>query len=263
MAKLCDDDVNILTIKPISIKPESAHGSGSLHIYTIQEENGATANSEALLFNYPVYYHVEIPGNNHRAKSKEMDHKDCSILMSVKEECLHSDNKISVGVPATEIHIKQENHNDTKTVEMGYDVCDVSQLINHSGEKPHTCPQCNKSFTAAGSLKRHLIIHSGEKPHACPLCNKRFTQANHLKRHMMNHFGAKPHVCPQCNKNFIQASTMRIHMRTHSGEKPYRCPQCNKSFSHASSIKKHMAIHTRENPHPCPQCNEIYPCQCP
>ena len=53
MAKLCDDDVNILTIEPISIKPESAHGSGSLHISTIQEENGATVDSESPLFNVP------------------------------------------------------------------------------------------------------------------------------------------------------------------------------------------------------------------
>ena len=131
MAKLCDDDVNILTIKPISIKTESAHGSGSLHIYSIQEENCATANSEAPLFNAPV----DCPDNIHRAKSEEMDYKDCSILMSVMEEFIHSDNS-NVGVTATEINIKQENHKDTNTVEIGYDVCDVSQLT--ANMKPFT-----------------------------------------------------------------------------------------------------------------------------
>ena len=78
------DDVNILTIKPISIKPEYAHDPGSLHISTIQEENSATVDSESPLFNDPVYCHEEIRDNNHTAKSEEMDHKDCSILMSVK-----------------------------------------------------------------------------------------------------------------------------------------------------------------------------------
>ena len=296
MAELCDDDVNILTIKPINIKTESEHGSGSLHISTIQEENNATADSESPLFNV-FNYPDEICENNHTAKSDEMDYNDCSVLiMPIKEEFLHSDNS-NVCVTATEINIKQENHNDTNTVEMGYDVCDVSQLtadmktfsssdikneyidiakqkqqcnrnftkasrlkrhiMTHTCEKRPICGKRKKNFTHVNARKRPMIIHSGEKPHACTQYNKRFIGASSMKRHMMLHSGEKLHTYPKCNKSFSQANALMRHMRpSHSGEKPHTCPQCNKSFTQASDLKR--PNHSGEKPHTCPQCNKSF-----
>ena len=36
-------------------------------------------------------------------------------------------------------------------------------LLSHSGDKPHQCNECGKSFIKVGELKKHLRIYSLEK----------------------------------------------------------------------------------------------------
>ena len=62
-------------------------------------------------------------------------------------------------------------------------------MLIHTGEKQHVCPECDKRFTRADNLKRHMLIHTGENQNVCPECDKRFTQASHLKDHMLIHTG--------------------------------------------------------------------------
>ena len=54
-------------------------------------------------------------------------------------------------------------------------------MLVHTDENPHTCNLCDKSFTQASNMKKHMLIHTGEKPHTCKLCDKSFTQASHMK----------------------------------------------------------------------------------
>lgn len=47
----------------------------------------------------------------------------------------------------------------------------------------HHCSQCDKTFTRATHLKRHMTIHSEERPFSCNLCEKKFRRADHLSEY--------------------------------------------------------------------------------
>ena len=42
---------------------------------------------------------------------------------------------------------------------------------------------CDKAFSQAGHLNRHVEVHTGEKPFKCSLCDKNFSQSCHLQAH--------------------------------------------------------------------------------
>ena len=128
-------------------------------------------------------------------------------------------------------------------------------LLIHAGEKKLKCMQCNYSTNEAGNLGKHTIIHSGDKDHNCAQCNKSFNQVSNLKTHLLTHTGEKKHMCTQCNYSANTAGNLKIHIKIHSGEKNHNCAQFKKSFTQASTMKTHLLIHTGEKKHRCTQCN--------
>ena len=62
---------------------------------------------------------------------------------------------------------------------------------------------CSATFSHSNALELHFLIHTGQKPHNCKLCTKSFAQLPHLKKHMRCiHNTDKPYYCEICEEYF-------------------------------------------------------------
>lgn len=51
--------------------------------------------------------------------------------------------------------------------------------------RPHTCPNCGKSYTWKETLMRHMRLECGKVPNIrCPLCPMKFKRKDQLQSHM-------------------------------------------------------------------------------
>lgn len=72
---------------------------------------------------------------------------------------------------------------------------------------------------------------SGETPHRCDFCSKTFTRKEHLLNHVRQHTGESPHRCNFCSKSFTRREHLVNHVRQHTGETPFQCGYCPKAFT--------------------------------
>ena len=132
----------------------------------------------------------------------------------------------------------------------------------HKMEKVYKCtvPGCSSAFNFNHSLKLHLLKHSGERPHACNICFKTYLTAHHLKVHRLAvHSENKNFVCRFCGKKFSYSTSHKMHEMTHTKDRPFPCNQCDKSFVNGQALKYHtMAKHSKFGSFPCDVCHKVY-----
>ncbi|XP_054846953.1 zinc finger protein 250-like [Eublepharis macularius] len=137
------------------------------------------------------------------------------------------------------------------------------QLLRHLGaaagpKKPHTCPQCGKSFNKKQDLRKHQGTHSAERPFACLECGRRFRLKQILVAHTKVHVGERPFACAQCGKRFRQKHHVESHQRVHTGEKPFSCTTCGKRYAQKQPLISHLRVHTGERPYSCAECGKSF-----
>ena len=97
----------------------------------------------------------------------------------------------------------------------------LSDDVTRSGI--YLCDLCDKIYKSKQGLSYHIKAHTGEKPHKCAECGKSFIELFQLKVHSIMHKGERPHKRTESGKSFAQKKVLTIHMRTHTGEKPHQC----------------------------------------
>lgn len=128
----------------------------------------------------------------------------------------------------------------------------------HSGDKPHHCEQCGRSFSQKPALRSHQRTHTGEKPFKCTHCGRSFAQSKTLDNHRRLHTGEKSYKCSRCDKTFATSGDMRSHERVHTREKPFKCEHCDKTFAQSSTLISHQRTHSGEKPYACKSCGSTF-----
>lgn len=125
-------------------------------------------------------------------------------------------------------------------------------------DKPHACPECDKTYTRKDHLKGHMRTHTGDRPYKCSECDSTFAYQHVLNNHMRSHTGERPFECTECDKNFAFRHHLDDHIRIHTGERPFKCNECNAAFAVQVNLTNHTRIHIGEKPHKCTECDAAY-----
>ena len=130
-----------------------------------------------------------------------------------------------------------------------------------------SCNRCEKGFTTAGNLKRHIMnIHMDrdggaegglKETKCCRYCKKSYSRADYLAQHIKSmHENSSRYNCEHCDKCFTQKGSLNRHVSSvHMNVKEFCCKHCEYRAMSYNDLKKHAAkAHFNRSRYECSMC---------
>uniref|UniRef100_A0A671YFB4 C2H2-type domain-containing protein n=1 Tax=Sparus aurata TaxID=8175 RepID=A0A671YFB4_SPAAU len=116
----------------------------------------------------------------------------------------------------------------------------VNSEENPSPDALFACAVCGKRLKSEAMLAAHSRIHSGDKPHRCSICLRSFQRATCLKQH---------HVRVHLRVRVNEAPHAIGRRRSSASAKEFPCPICGKVFKFKSLLASHSLTHSEVRPY--------------
>lgn len=114
-------------------------------------------------------------------------------------------------------------------------------------ERKFSCERCDRSYTSASSLSRHMQTHTGKFSFYCEQCKRGFNERTNYDQHMAKHEGRSYYFsCQACSKRFISQQKLKDHMATDHVEFNYNCEYCGEGFNSLSRFREHEQKHLKD-----------------
>ncbi|XP_056093070.1 LOW QUALITY PROTEIN: putative transcription factor Ovo-like 1 [Rhinichthys klamathensis goyatoka] len=235
--------VNIATGKRSwSEIPDSARGeSGDVYIpeslfppYVHEVSEGSIAEYSCFTTAQNKFLTAKLPSS---AAQGQLNHKPECRMRTQKVPYLRSKIKITTGNMPSLLSVIPENASKLA------DIIPAASVLS--------CQVCQKTFTTARMLRRHVKCHSETKKYTCEHCGKGFNDTFDLKRHVRTHTGVRPYKCTLCAKAFTQRCSLESHLKKihaitqqyaykERRDKLYVCEECGLTAQTRDSLQNHL-----------------------
>lgn len=169
---------------------------------------------------------------------EHIEHKHCDFTISHEE----SGRKLKIERMDPMGNLSGSNVIISKKIKLEPHM--IRSLEGRSKEDRLRCYICNKSFSKANGIVKHMKVHSQERNHQCFTCGAQFIRSDHLNRHMLCHEEPK-FKCDICDLAFRRSDKLLAHRRKHPEPMNFTCENCGLGFMELSSIKTHIGFHCK------------------
>ncbi|BFZ00059.1 hypothetical protein BsWGS_03098 [Bradybaena similaris] len=131
-------------------------------------------------------------------------------------------------------------------------------MARHEAEEGDSlrCLVCNTKCESKEDLRLHVNTHNRykkeverQRKHSCGLCQKLFTTAKDIRRHMVTHSKERHFLCEHCPQTFVRKDHLRRHYTSNHKEEfyesqlkgsPFGCSACLLVFKKKEFLDYHM-----------------------